>query len=127
MIAIRQQEESFELWRVHLARGLDRAAEQRRLGLWFDAGQIIREELLEGKQTPIRAQGTSTILARASRTTVSFVLGALGGGIAGLPGGPNPAAVSALGAGIGSATVTLAQERQGPSAARYQHYVLFDR
>jgi hypothetical protein len=125
LVSIRRNEETFALWRLHLSRGLDRVAEYRERGLWTDAQRVINEELMEARIALARATKHSAVLQRAAHGVLAFTLGAAGGALGAVPGGPSSAAWSAAGAGAGAAAIAMADGR-GPATALQRHYVLFE-
>lgn len=125
--AMRRDEEAFALWRGRLNAGLQEAAMLRAQGLRADTRRCLSEALIEGGAALHRAQRSSTVLQRLSRSSVTFALGAVGGVVAGVPGGAVGATAGALGAGLSGALPTLFSGDGRASAWLTRHYVMFER
>lgn len=125
IVSIRRDDEAFELWRVHLGRGLDRARRERERGDWASARRAIAEELAEARVALDRAATRSKVIRRAAHGSIAFALGAIGAAIGtGDPTGFH-IALPAIGAGVG-AGVPAALDRERPNPAVRRHYVLFE-
>jgi hypothetical protein len=126
VVALRQNEESFALWRMHLSRGLDRLTDLRERGLVGGSVSIVADELLEARIALETAKKKSSFMSRFGSSSLAFVIGAAGGFVGGLSAGPAGAAEAGLGAGMSAAAGVLVAGNRRPERYRLRHYVMFD-
>jgi hypothetical protein len=127
VVSMRRNEDSFALWRRQVTAGLREAYTIRDQGMSADAYRCIQEALAEGRSAIRHAQTSSRFLRQLAKSSVLFVLGAVGGALAGAPGGVAGSSYGAAGAGVSAMLPAISdRKRSAPSWLR-SHYVLFEK
>jgi hypothetical protein len=127
VVSMRRHEDSFVTWRQKLSVGLREAQIIRERGMPGDTFRCIQDALTEGRLEIRKAQEGSSFLQRFAKTSISFVLGAMGGALAGAPGGFEGTSLGAIGAGISGALPSMLERKDHIPPWLRRHYVLFDK
>lgn len=127
VIAMREHEDCFAIWRQQMTAGLREAQTIRAQGMSADTHQCIQEAVAQGRSAILRAQKSSRLLPRSGGPTATFVLGAAGGAIGGATGGTAGITLGAFGGGLSSALPNLINPVNRAPSWLHRHYVAFDK
>jgi hypothetical protein len=127
VVSMRRHEDSFASWRHQMSAGLREAQLIRERGMSSDNFRCIQEALTEGRLELKQAQRSSSFLRRLAKTSISFALGAMGGAVAGAPGGVAGTSFGAIGAGVSGILPSMLDRKDVVPPWLRRHYVLFDK